>query len=85
MLPHDYLMCSGRASRIYHNVVDMHNQFCSEHNVDTNTCICLGFHGDEVPYAKGIHKQVSTFVLLDLCVSSMANMYLLCNLHKEYV
>ena len=30
--------------------------------MDTNTCICLGFHGDGVPYAKGTHKQVSAEV-----------------------
>ena len=45
-------------SRMDHNLVNMQKQFCSDHKVDTNTCICLGFHGDGVPYAKGTHKQV---------------------------
>ena len=45
-----------------HNLVNMQQQFCSEHNVDTNACISLGVHCDGVPYAKGTHKQMSTEV-----------------------
>ena len=58
MLPHEliyYVVCAGRAlesdladmtSRMDQNLVNMQTQFCAEHNVDTNDCICLGVHGD---------------------------------------
>ena len=60
--------------------MNMQKQFCSDQEVDTNTCICLVFHGDRAPYAKGAHKQVSIEVYSwHLLCEKDGKKYLLCS------
>jgi hypothetical protein len=33
---------------------DMKRKFCQDFKLDCDTCICLGFHGDGVPYTKSL-------------------------------
>ena len=33
---------------------DMNRKFCNDFKLDYDACICLGFHGDGVPYTKSL-------------------------------
>ena len=66
MLPHEVLahLVAKRGMDVKHagcmdtrddqRLGDMNRKFCKDFKLDYDTCICLGFHGDGVPYTKSL-------------------------------
>jgi hypothetical protein len=66
MLPHEVLahLVAKRGMDVKHagcmdtrddqSLGDMKRKFCKDFKLDYDTCICLGFHGDGVPYTKSL-------------------------------